>query len=306
MKIKVSATFVDAIYDIIQGITHGDINQIETKDLAINAMITVSASSLIENMTSIRGIANSFSNEVDSDHDLREQLSLEHPFLLKILNYYKNLPNHITQKDLQYTAQNITKDAIQFSPSFMPSKDNIHNFLITLLEFYLLDKKIDFSYLIKDPETIKQVENASWLFERSNEKIKNLLFSKVENNEFFLDVDFLYLLAISFPHYINDALITLNLRSLERGSNMQSEGFERDLKKIRSIQASKNAKKKADQEALKRAPTYQKIEQLWDEGEWSLRGRGKYSKFANIHHGIEGLEFDAIRNYISKYDKAKV
>lgn len=308
MEINVSIRFVDAIYDLIGYLTQDGIDSVdlEGEGPANKAIIYSSTLSLINNMTSIREMSDSLFASLDPD--LKSQLLLEEPFIARISSYYRNLPEQITQKDLQHTAQSISKEAILFS-SFDPSKEDIYRFLISVLEFYLLDKEIDFNHLIKDPIIIKEIKGASWLFERSHNNIKNLFLSKVINNEFFLDVDFLYLLAVNSPQYINEALTSLNLRFLERGSNTHSENFENDLKKIKSIQASKNAKIKAEKEALKKAPLYQKLEKLWDEGKWSSKGRGKYSKFATdvlYNDEIEGLEFDAIRSYISKYDKAKV
>lgn len=308
MEINVSIRFVDAIYDLIGYLTQDGIDSVdlEGEGPANKAIIYSSTLSLINNMTSIRGMSDSLFANLDPD--LENQLLLEEPFIARISSYYRNLPKQITQKDLKHTAQSISKEAILFS-SFDPSKEDIYKFLISVLEFYLLDKEIDFNHVIKDPDIIKEINDASWLFERSHNNIKKLFLSKVTNNEFFLDVDFLYLLAVNSPQYINEALTSLNLRFLEKGSNIHSENFKNDLKKFKSIQASKNAKIKADKEALKKAPLYQKLEKLWDEGEWSSKGRGKYSKFATdvlYHDEIDGLEFDAIRNHISKYDKAKV
>lgn len=307
MEINVSIRFVDAIYDLIGYLTQDGIDSVdlEGEGPANKAIIYSSTLSLINNMTSIRGMSDSLFANLDPD--LENQLLLEEPFIARISSYYRNLPKLITQKELQHTAQSISKEAILFS-SFDPSKEDIYKFLISVLEFYLLDKEIDFNHVIKEPDIIKEINGASWIFERSHNNIKKLFLSKVTNNEFFLDVDFLYLLAVNSPQYINEALTSLNLKFLEKGSNIHSENFENDLKKFKSIQASKNAKVKADKEAIKKKPIFQKLEAIWDDGEWSEKGRGKYSDFANhvvYNDEIEGLGFDAIRNYASKYDKSK-
>lgn len=71
---------------------------------------------------------------------------------------------------------------------------------------------------------------------------------------------------------------------------------------------SKNAKIKAKKYAENRAPTLRKLESLWDEDNWTSKGRGKYEKFATqiiYHDQVEGIGFDSIKKYISKYDKTK-
>lgn len=307
MKINVSTRFVDVIYDLI-GYLRGDgIDLLEVKDPVVNAIIDSNTFSLINNIISIRGMSDAIFANLNLDPDLKKNFLLEEPFISRVLSYYQNLPEQITQKDLLHTSQGISKEVILFS-SLNPSKEDIYKFLISVLEFYLLDKEINFNHLIKDPNIIKEINGASWLFERSHNNIKKLFLSKATNNEFFLDLDFLYLLAVNFPQYINEALTSLNLRFLERGSNIHSENFKNDLKKIKSIHASKNAKIKADKEAIKKEPIFQKLEAIWDDGEWSKKGRGKYSDFAKhvvYNDEIEGLEFDAIRNFASKYDKSK-
>lgn len=307
MKINVSTKFVDLIYDLIGYLTQDGIDSIDINDPGINAIVDSNTLFLINTISSMRRMGDAIFANFNLDPDLEKQFLSEEPFISSILSYYKNLPDQITQKDLLYTTQGISKEVILFS-SFDPSKEDIYKFLISVLEFYLLDKEIEFNHLIKDPDIIKEINNVSWFFERSHDNIKKLFLSKVTNNEFFLDVNFLLLLAVNYPQYINQALTSLNLRFLERGSNIHSENFENDLKKIKSIQASKNAKIKADKEAIKKEPIFQKLEAIWDDGEWSKKGRGKYSDFAKhvvYNDEIEGLEFDAIRNYASKYNKSK-
>ena len=307
MEINITQKFVDLIYDLIGSLKGGGIDQIDIKDPGTNAIVNNNTLTLIDNISSIRRMTNIIFANFNLDPDLEKQFLSENPFISNILNYYKNLPDQVTQKDILYTAQGISKEAILFS-SFNPSKEDIYKFLISVSEFYLLDKKIEFNHLINDPAIIKEIKNSSWLFERSHDTIKNLFLSKVTNNVFLLDVNFLLLLAVSYPQYINEALTSLNLRFLERGSSTYSQSFENDLKKIKSIQASKNAKVKADKEATKKKPIFQKLEAIWDDGEWSKKGRGKYTEFAKYiiyNDEIEGIEFDAIRSYASKYDKSK-
>ena len=72
--------------------------------------------------------------------------------------------------------------------------------------------------------------------------------------------------------------------------------------------ASKGGKAKAKKEAEEKAPVFKKLEQQWDKGDWTAKGRGKYVKFADwaIHsEENEGLPHETIRKHISKYDKSK-
>ena len=73
--------------------------------------------------------------------------------------------------------------------------------------------------------------------------------------------------------------------------------------------ASKGGQAKAEKEAERKAPIYQKLEQIWDSGKWDWRGKKTgYVNFANwaIHsEESDGLGHDAIRKHISKYHKSK-
>lgn len=71
--------------------------------------------------------------------------------------------------------------------------------------------------------------------------------------------------------------------------------------------ASKGGKIKAEKYAEKIAPVYKKLEQYWDKGDWTNQKK-KYSRFAEwaIHsEENEGLGYEDIRKYMSKYDKEK-
>ena len=73
--------------------------------------------------------------------------------------------------------------------------------------------------------------------------------------------------------------------------------------------ASEGGIAKAKKEAERKAPIYQKLEQIWDSGKWDWRGKKKgYENFANwaIHsEENDGLGHEAIRKHISKYHKSK-
>jgi hypothetical protein len=89
---------------------------------------------------------------------------------------------------------------------------------------------------------------------------------------------------------------------------VKSEHFSAELGKIlASTEGARKARIKAQIIAKEKEPKLRELEKLWEKGEWAKKGRGKYSKFASyIVHGemVEGIEFDAIRTYISKYDKS--
>ena len=73
--------------------------------------------------------------------------------------------------------------------------------------------------------------------------------------------------------------------------------------------ASKGGQAKAKKEAERKAPIYQKLEQIWDSCKWSWKGKKTgYENFANwaIHsEENDGLGHEAIRKHISKYHKSK-
>ena len=296
------------MYDSIKCLETNEIASLETKNLLVNAIIQSNALSLISMISSAKGMLNNLFFAIDDvDPDIKTEMLKAEPLLYSFTDYCRSLPNELTTDDLLKIANNINKNVLQ-SLFLNISKDNICIFLISVAEFYLLDKQLDFNGLFKDSRTIDEVKKCSWIFERINPSIKQVFLTKIVNDEIFLDLDLIVSLSVNTPLYLNEALMSLNLRNLEGELEIYSESFGSDLRKIKSIQASKNAKIKANKEAVKKEPIYKKLEKLWDKGGWSSKGRGKYSQFAKhilYNDEIEGLEYDAIRNYISKYDKTK-
>lgn len=95
---------------------------------------------------------------------------------------------------------------------------------------------------------------------------------------------------------------TSNVSSFEFHNNNKEEAIKQYISKERS----NAAKSKAAKQAKIREPELRKIEKVWDKDHWTTKGRGKYSNFAKhiIYNDlVEILEYDAIKNYISKYDK---
>lgn len=126
----------------------------------------------------------------------------------------------------------------------------------------------------------------------------------------------IYLKATAHLTYKNDMEKVMNcflaLRDLENAtSNISSFEFhnnnkEEAIKQYISKERSNAAKSKAAKQARIREPELRKIEMIWDKENWTDKGRGKYSNFAKhiIYNDlVEILEFDAIKNHISKYDK---
>lgn len=73
-----------------------------------------------------------------------------------------------------------------------------------------------------------------------------------------------------------------------------------------SREKSRIAKIKAENDAKVREPKLRQLEKIWDDGEWTKKGRGKYTNFAKhilYNDMVENIEYDAIRNHISRYDK---
>lgn len=72
---------------------------------------------------------------------------------------------------------------------------------------------------------------------------------------------------------------------------------------------SKGGKVKAENDAKRLGPAKEKLREIWDKDNWTSKGRGKYSDFAEYvtyNDIVDGVNYDFIRTYISKYDKSKL
>lgn len=75
-----------------------------------------------------------------------------------------------------------------------------------------------------------------------------------------------------------------------------------------SLTNARRAKIKANKISQKKAPKFRILEEIWDKGNWTSKGRGKFTNFAShiIHsETVDGMSFETIKNHISKYDKKK-
>lgn len=85
------------------------------------------------------------------------------------------------------------------------------------------------------------------------------------------------------------------------------KAIEKATKEARQPQ-SKGGKVKAENDAKRLDPAKEKLREIWDKDNWTSRGRGKYVDFAEYityNDMVDGVNFDFVRTYISKYDKLK-
>lgn len=67
-------------------------------------------------------------------------------------------------------------------------------------------------------------------------------------------------------------------------------------------------KQKAANEAFRKEPIYKHLQDVWNQEEWSKKGRGKFTNFANyiLHKNPDhSMTYDAIRIHITKYNKSQ-
>lgn len=75
-----------------------------------------------------------------------------------------------------------------------------------------------------------------------------------------------------------------------------------------SLKHARFAKIKAEKISQEKAPKLRILEEIWDKGNWTSKGRGKFTNFASdIVHSetVDGMSFETIKNHISNYDKKK-
>ncbi|MFC2994290.1 hypothetical protein ACFODO_03180 [Acinetobacter sichuanensis] len=75
-----------------------------------------------------------------------------------------------------------------------------------------------------------------------------------------------------------------------------------------SLNNARRAKIKAEKILQEKAPKLKILEETWDKGNWTAKGRGKFTEFAShiIHsETVDDMSFETIKNHISQYDKKK-
>lgn len=101
--------------------------------------------------------------------------------------------------------------------------------------------------------------------------------------------------------------ITANHMTGEVTRHFVEKAIEKATKEARHGQ-SKGGKTKAEIDANRLDPAKEKLKEIWDKGNWTSKGRGKYVDFAEYityNDMVDGVNFDFVRTYISKYDKLK-
>lgn len=91
-------------------------------------------------------------------------------------------------------------------------------------------------------------------------------------------------------------------------SYFESKAIEKTIQKEREPQ-SKGGRIRAENEAKRLEPDKLILKNKWDQENWTSKGRGKYTNFANKvvkEDLVESMDFDAIRTLMSKYDQNKL
>ncbi|MGQ0691435.1 hypothetical protein ACT4WE_05915 [Acinetobacter baumannii] len=135
----------------------------------------------------------------------------------------------------------------------------------------------------------KNIDEAFEEWNKQSESFKNVIpiqifYNKVLNEEYWFSI-------------INELFIYFQNSLIRNGQKIAI-----------SKEKSRIAKIRAEKEAKEREPKLKKLEKLWVDGKWAQKGRGKYTQFAKYiiyNDMIDGMEFDAIRVYISTYDKIR-
>ena len=141
---------------------------------------------------------------------------------------------------------------------------------------------------------------------KGNNSLHRLVFGP-DNHNYLVDViDYLSdLEEISATHLTNKIVKHFIDKAVEKA---KKEATKEATKEARQPQ-SKGGKVKAENDAKRLDPAKEKLREIWDKDNWTSKGRGKYSDFAEYvtyNDIVDGVNYDFIRTYISKYDKSKL
>ncbi|MDQ9010078.1 hypothetical protein RFI36_09485 [Acinetobacter gerneri] len=305
LEIEISEVLVNGIYNCLNSLIKGSERR-EGENPALNALIDSTIIYMqMHNKSYIQDIldiAEDIKNDSEYIYSNDESVIIDN-----IANYYTTFISSNSYEEYYQNLRNI----ISLNNNLIKSsytKEDCQNLIKSLIENILFSSKVDLSPFFED-FLISLIKSNLEILELSLHYLRHLLNSKTINNRLIIDMSFLIQFINYLPLLFNNMVTAHSLQKLENDEPIDDQSFNLVLKKINTIKARKNAKIKASKEAVKKEPKFRKLEQLWIKGDWSSKGRGKYSQFAKhilYNDEIEGLEYDAIRNYISKFDKANI
>lgn len=301
INIKISSNIVNITHYCIEQFTSFDFNKTYESSsigLALGAIFQNNFISLTQHLISTRNMISELSHYIEGDP---AELFADEPLKKQMITLIQDISSTPTRGDVINIISNI-QYIISSHYSILATKHEVHDFLLSIVKFYLQDEPINFNLIIKNKQLINEITQCSWLFEDINPHIKNLFLSKVTNNNFVLDIDIFYLLAANFPLYIKEVDKSLNFKNMHSDCGVFSDSFSKDLNRIKSIQASSNAKIKAEKYKQDNEQAFQNIEELWDTGKWRAA-----SKCAEDIFSIEGigLPYNTVYKHLRSYIKSK-
>lgn len=190
------------------------------------------------------------------------------------------------------------KELTLFPEYFHPRDKKINNFEADKIRttLYFEKDKTKRAELIEELNKIKEEDNPNYQTLTKIEEAEHCLFWAIQSCRFEFKndnlTDFLGLPKATLLYGYACGLLGLDIFGTYYKLNEES---------------SKGGKIKAQNDRERKDPIYKKLEQHWDKDGWTNQKK-KYARFAEwaIHSEENGcLGYEAIRKYMSKYDKAK-
>ena len=298
VNIQISSNLVQVLRHLIEQVSNFDPDALVSINPVSNAITQNNLISLANHLSSMKKMGSEFTYFKEDD---LEELFCDAPLIKFMIIQIRDMPSNPNSSDIKNILSNIKNELVSLYP-ITASENDIHAFLTSVVRFYLLDEPINFNHLLKNELLSNEIKQSRWLLENVNPYVKQLFLSKVANNSISLDIDIFYSLAASFPLYIKETETSLNFRHMESEFNIYSDSFENDLNKIKSIQASNNAKIKAEKYKQDNKQAFQNIEEMWDTGKWT-----NATKCAEDIFNINGIDlpFSTVYKHLRSYMKSK-
>lgn len=293
MQVTISKDLIDSIYNFFN---EKPFEKEFRSDSEINYKNLSSIKSILDSASQSKPILDEMKNEVNNNLNLNlinNIFDLYFDFF-QDENYINNISIFLNKINL------IIKS--NFEINF--SKKDIYNFLNEFLKDFEVNNEISlYTYLSSyiDKNILDCFEDVIIFV---NDKINKFFKSHINNECLNLDLSIFDTIKMHILPIIMDLQLKSNLVSMKNNSGIYTNEFPTLLGEISSHKASKSALKKAEFYR----PMFLKMEKIWDEENWTQRGRGKYEGFAKHVIKYEKdykvyLAYETIKKYISKYDK---